>query len=62
MDKGHIYCVTHCDTLQLPQQDFFFFLRGRLHGERVGIKGWRDEWSGIGIYDVQFTKNKKLTI
>ena len=50
--------MTHCDTLQLPQQDFFFFLRGRLHGERVGIKGWRDEWSGIGIYDVQFTKKK----
>jgi hypothetical protein len=38
-----VYCGTHCETLQLPQEDFFL-LWGRMQGWREGAKAQGDEW------------------
>ena len=44
VDK-RVYCGTHCDTLQLPQWDYFpFSLLGGLQGWRTGIRGQGDGW------------------
>lgn len=58
--------VHHCDTLQLPDQDLFFFLKflfyvffwgRRLQGQRVDNEG--QAIKQIGVHDMKFTKINK---
>jgi hypothetical protein len=55
VDK-RVYCETHCEKLQLPQ-DFFF----SVVGEAVRVKG-RYEKKRVGLgYSLKFTQIKGLT-
>ena len=55
-----VYCGAHCDTLQLPEHDFFFSVGSRLQGYRA-FQG-EGEMSGIGVHDMKFTKNQDVMV
>lgn len=54
--RQRVYCGTHNDTWQRLQPDFYFIFNcfiflgvgQRLQGQRVGMKGWEDEWD-LGV-------------
>lgn len=56
--KGRAYCVTHGDTLQFPQWDFFLGC-GVEEGDVVSMKDWYEEtWeiSGTDEHDAKYRK------
>lgn len=64
------YCVTHCETLQIPQQDFFYalfyvyvlffvlFLVFFFSFGGQGVDTEAQEMSEIGIHNGKHTKNQ----
>jgi hypothetical protein len=53
------YSGTRCDTLQLPQWDYFFSGVGCTSGGQLWGVG---EMSAIGGHDVKFTKNQEKVL
>ena len=49
-------CGAHCDTLQLPQEGFFFSIVEEVAWVEGGHEG--REGNEIGVHDVKFTKKQ----